>query len=322
MNIHNIFNKAQLTVPFTIKRQEYQQFRFTDNTNPIVLAYQALHWWFPTSLSQNRSNYDGLAGISWGMQVHKGEIEIEVYGVTRERLLEGGSTNYKTYDFETSQNLFLTTFDRAPEQYKYDYKAISQGRMPFDQPRWTGTPFDSLQDYYTREEIPQRAKKSIDVNFERLHHNNIWRVQKSNELYTQAKDGTSTISALYLIPGPQEMPPIDPAGTQTIVNNRELLLSASEAGITHDTMWNRATYPMKVLNPPLIEDETGTMKWIYECRVSTKLHVTFFLKPDYQDNLVDDYLLRQVYQLPMIKAQMPATSTTVTIPCAAYEVKC
>lgn len=321
MQIHNIFNQGQLKYDFTVKRQEYQQLRFTDNSNPIVLAYQALHWWFPTSLSQNRANFDGLAGISWGMEVHKGEIEIEVYGVTRERLLEGGSTNYKTYDFETSQNLFLTTFDRSPQLYNYDGKAIQQGRMPFDQPRWTGTPFDSLQDYYTREEIPQRAKKTIDIHFKRLHHNNVWRPVQSNQLFSQATQGNNTITSMYLIPGPQNIMPVITNGTETVGNNSELI-TQNNSSMTHSTMWDRATYPMKVLNPPLIEDETGTMKWIYECRISTKLHVSFLLMPDYQDDLVDDYLFRQRYQLPVLSSTQPQGTTTVALNCAAYEVKC
>lgn len=56
--------------------------------------------------------------ISYGVSWIKGEIEIEVYSVCRQRLLQGGSTNYNTYDFETSQNLIIGTFDRTPVTYE------------------------------------------------------------------------------------------------------------------------------------------------------------------------------------------------------------
>ena len=42
-----------------------------------------------------------------------GTITIEVYACTRQRLIQTGSTNTHTYDFETSQGLYFCTSDRT-----------------------------------------------------------------------------------------------------------------------------------------------------------------------------------------------------------------
>lgn len=318
MNIHNIFSKGK-AVSWIVKRQEYQKLDFTTNTDPIVLLYQSLSWWFPTSVSQNRKVYDGLCDIAWGMQFHKGEIEIEVYAVTRERLLEGGSTNYKTYDFETSQNLFLTTYDRSPQVAILNGAQWFNGKLQYENIRHNDDPFNPDQDYYTREEIPQRTKKTIDIHFTNLHHNNIWKVIKSTDTLQVSKNNNQTTVVATLIPGPQENEPYGVATNATTANNSELLQNNS-ARLTKATMWNRATYPMKILHPPSVNDETGRMKWVYECRISTKLHTTFHLWPDFNDNFVDDMLIRQTWQLPSTTQVNNGTDAYCSINCNAYEV--
>lgn len=321
MTIHNIYNKGEQMVRFQVKRQEYVKYTFTENINPTILAYQALGWWFPIVQSQNREVYDGLCDISWGQLFDMGEIEIEVYGVTRERLLEGGSTNYKTYDFETSQNLFLTTLDRGPDSIPIDHSSwATNGKIPFDGIRWNGTPFDPNQDYYTREEIPQRTKKKIVVHFTPLGHNYLWRPTKSAEMLQRTETTNNTVVAVKLIPGPQNN---NPYGLQanTTTNNSELLLRQNNILWDGAMMWDRATYPVKMLHPPNINDETGIMKWIYEVRMSTRLHCRFMLKPDYQDNEVDDMLLRQRWQLQETQSNNPKNNTVCNIVANAYEVK-
>lgn len=44
-----------------------------------------------------------LIPISWACDWLSGEIDIEVYNVTRNRLIQTASTTTETYDFETSQ---------------------------------------------------------------------------------------------------------------------------------------------------------------------------------------------------------------------------
>lgn len=320
MTIHNIFNTGSQRINFVVKRQEYVKYDFTTDVNPCILAYQALGWWFPRVTSRNRANYDGLCDISWGVMYHRGEIEIEVYGVTRERLLQGSSTNYKTYDFETSQNLFLTTLDRDPDSYTIDQSLWANGKIGFDRTRWNGTPFDPDQDFYTREEIAQRTKKTVDIHFTPLTNNYVWRVHKSADMMTRVDTAQNTTINIAGIPGPQGNNPYGINANRT-TQNSELLQRTGDIQYNQAMMWNRATYPIKMLHPPNIQDETGTMKWIYEVRMSTKLHCTFMVWPDYTDNYVDDMLARQQWEIPYTTSINPLGTTTCTLTANAFEVK-
>ena len=49
--------------------------------------------------------FKNIAVLSIGTEWIKGTITVEVFNVTRNRLIQTGSTNYMTYDFKTSQNL-------------------------------------------------------------------------------------------------------------------------------------------------------------------------------------------------------------------------
>lgn len=333
MTIHNIFNKGQLKYPFTLKRQEYLSLNFTEDTSPIVLPYQLMDFWLPVDTLQNRANFDGLVNISLGVQYHSAEIEIEVYGVTRERLLEGGSTNYKTYDFETSQNLFVTTMDRSGETFEYKGTDKAAGRMPFDKCRWFGSPFNADTDIYTREEIPQRIKKIIKIPIQSLNHNYMWRPELSQYWYKQipVKTGTKNQfkTTALLLPGPtnMKMPPTggdvtENWGINELINNEDAPIADAARDWDQQTFWGRSTYPLIVLNQPSITDETGLMKWIYEVRISTKLHCSFIIKPDYYGNLTNDYLFRQLIHHPRYaRTYDTQTADYVTIPCVPYEIQ-
>lgn len=57
-----------------------------------------------------------LASASTGIEFLHGEIDIDLMSICRQRLLQQGTTNVQTYDFETSQNLLIGTYDRTEEK--------------------------------------------------------------------------------------------------------------------------------------------------------------------------------------------------------------
>lgn len=319
MGTFNIFQLPQ-RIPFTVKRSEYVNFDFTTNTSPIALAYQVLDWWFPNDTNQNKRNYDALAGIAMGQIWKGGTITLEVYAVTRQRLLQGGATNYLTYDFETSQNLFFSKWDRVGGEYVYPQRPAGQTYVPFPNVRANNDAFDPTQDGVTREEIPQRERKTINLHFNHPHHNYLWKPVLSQNLATRAAAREMTV---VTIPGPPGVWSSPAVGTEFGTKLSEFIDETPEDGPHKQSVWNRSTYPMYAVHPPLVEDETGQMKWRYQMKVSTELHTDFFLPPDYNRGLTNDIYQRQLLTQPSLTVQMAAGATTTSIPilCPCYEIK-
>ena len=317
MTTWNIYQLPQ-RIPFTVKRQEYLSFDFTTNTQPIALAYQVLDWWFPSALSRNRLNYDALAGMALGQIWKGGTITLEVYAVTRQRLLQGGQTNYLTYDFETSQNLFLTKFDRLGSEYVYP-QVGAEGYVTFDAVRANNDAFSPRIDGATREEIPQRERKQIHIKFQHPHHNYLWKPVLSQNLATRTPGPRMTV---VMAPGPPGCWSSPLEGQQYGLKQSEFIDDSQELGPKQQTVWNRSTYPMYCVHPPQVEDETGQMKWRYQMRVTTELHTEFFLRPDYDQGLTNDVYNRQLLEQPSLTQEDSAgNATAIRILCPCYEIK-
>lgn len=317
MSTWNIYALPQ-RIPFTIKRQEYLSFDFTANTRPIALAYQVLDWWFPSELSRNRQNYDQLAGMAMGQIWKGGRITLEVYAVTRQRLLQGGQTNYLTYDFETSQNLFLGKWDRVGGEYVYP-QIGAEGYVPFDAVRAENDAFNPRIDGVTREEIPQRERKQINIKFQHPHHNYLWKPVLSQNLATRTPGRTMTV---VMAPGPPGVWGNPVEGSQYGTKMSEFIDETQTNGPHQQSVWNRSTYPMYAVHPPQVEDETGQMKWRYQLRVSTELHTEFFLRPDYEQGLTNDVFNRQLITQPSLTHEVAegGTVTNVHVICPQYEI--
>lgn len=326
MYTRNIFNKGNQKVPFTLKRQEYVTLNFSDNDKPIVIPYQVLHWYRGPSdkLSGNIKNWDALCDISWSASYHGARIAIEVMAITRQRLLQGGSTNYKTYDFETSQNLMLGKWNREATTYQYPLKESTDAKTAFNEIRTDASPFNYSYDHVTREEIPQRKIKFIHVEFNEPNHNYYHNTYKTNGMIS--KTGTST--AVVLIPGPQGVSmPTNKIGFLTgVQNNKEIFTNTQTQNPSEDlklnttTTINRASYPMMALFPPEVADETGEMKWVYQVRFSTELFATFHLNPDIGAPNGYNFLKRQVIPCPTITQTSTTIADQVPIDCIPYEV--
>ena len=92
---------------------------YTSNQNPYIIPYQTAGFWFTMGLDDKQKynnsirKYAALASTVIGEEWVKGTITVEVFNVTRNRLIQTGSTNYMTYDFETSQNLIWCEANRA-----------------------------------------------------------------------------------------------------------------------------------------------------------------------------------------------------------------
>lgn len=329
MHTRNIFNQAGQRVDFTLKRQEYVTLNFVTNTKPIVLAYQIMDWWSPNNESQNKKNFDKLSEISWGTEYHKGTITIEVYGVLRQRLLQQGQTSYFTYDFETSQNLFLSTGDRTVNNYAYGMPKAKK-RKPFDDTRFDYEVYGDTDDHMSREEIPQRQQKVITINFKKPLHNYCY-LPTNTDSWIEKKTGTDgyTRCTALVIPGPTGFGPQNEGANNATsargnieieINDNTEETEKEAYHISHATVIDRASYPIKLLHPPKITDETGEMKWIYECRISTELDVTFHLKPDHNPLPTQYALYRQTLEHPVVTLKRYEDTNFVRCSCVPYEV--
>ncbi|KYM84746.1 Coat protein VP1/VP2 [Atta colombica] len=99
--IRNILDAANRTIQFTLKRQEYTSTSVPSDA--LVVNRNKLG---------KQTNIQQLGETSWAIDYHRGRT-IEVFAVLRQRLLQQGQTSYFTYDFETSQNLFVSMGDRT-----------------------------------------------------------------------------------------------------------------------------------------------------------------------------------------------------------------
>lgn len=330
MITRNIWNQRGEKIHFTLKRQEYTPLEFVSNTKPVILAYQIMDWWMPINESQNKKNYNKLTEMSWGVEYHKGKITIEVYAVLRQRLLQQGQTSYFTYDFETSQNLFVSTNRRGIANYAYG-TSKTNGRKKFNDTRFDYEVYDAEIDMYDREEIPQREKKTIEIHFEKPNHRYMYRPEPTNKWMEKITENNKNTVKTLVIPGPTGYGP-----TATIQNgietsayhNTEIIIEdkGEDGGVDeHHINWattiNRASYPLKVLHPPKVTDETGEMKWYYETRISTELDVTFHIKPDiYRENELAAFQ-RQILPHPFISmSNSQGPQDFVRYTCVPYEL--
>jgi len=92
--VRNIFNKGGQFVPYIRKWQKYFDLDFSTNQHPYVVPYQTLTFWTRMwdQATQNTLNYN-LHNVTSGTTFLYSHLTVEVYAVTRQRLLQQGSTN-------------------------------------------------------------------------------------------------------------------------------------------------------------------------------------------------------------------------------------
>lgn len=171
--------------------------------------------------------------------------------------------------------------------------------------------------------------KSITIEFEKPKHNYVFLPTTTNNWIKKStgKDGKTRCSAL-VIPGPTGFGPQNEGSNNATAakNNIEIIINDNTEEIdreayhiSHATTMNRATYPIKILHPPEVTDETGEMKWYYETRISTELQATFHIKPDHYPQPTQYTLYRQTLEHPLISLKRAEDTDYVRCSCVPYE---
>jgi len=116
----NIFTRGH-TVKYVLRWQKVLDLDFTTNQRPYIVPYQTLTFWtgaWAEHTTANMTNSVTLQEISNGYNFHYSDLTIELYSITRQRLLQQGATNTVTYDFESGECLYIYLADRDLETYK------------------------------------------------------------------------------------------------------------------------------------------------------------------------------------------------------------
>lgn len=304
----NIMNKGNHTVLHTVKQQKYLDFNFVSNQNPYIIPYQTAGFW--ASMwdqgeieSNNTINImKALNKVALGVTWIKGEITFEVYSVTRQRLLTG-TTNQTTWDFETSQNMFIADADREPENFGL---ASAAATGPLAQQTTQTLLFNKNNDRYTKYELPQRNQYTREINFQKLTNNYMWRPTDINEEENFRR----------LIPMSEGVYTTSNANSKVSELTQQNSAWATSGTTTQGTLFrNRTSYPRMHVAQPQVPDETGYMKFRYQVRMSTKLYLEFHLYPDYGSSTNMEYMQRQVLELPEV------TARGGVVTCMPYEIK-
>lgn len=115
-NIHplgfrNILTRGQI-IPFIIRWQKVMTIDFTNYILPTVIPYHLLSFWTgvwdPPTL-HNLQAFQSLLDISVGFVFDYSDLNIELFSITRQRILQHASTTVMIYDFEDGQYLLRHT---------------------------------------------------------------------------------------------------------------------------------------------------------------------------------------------------------------------
>ncbi|XP_075214056.1 uncharacterized protein LOC142320244 [Lycorma delicatula] len=292
LRVLNIWNKGGNSYYNIVKNSRCMTLDFTSDQGPIPVPYQyAGFWtsmWCDTEIANNQTInlYNELNKLAWGVTWVKGEIKLEIYNVLRQRLLQGGSTNYTTYEFEGSQNLVIGTYDRCPleltttkkEDVGPTYHLKSEDNKLYSE----------TLDIITKEEIEQRKEYKKTIHFPTLTHNYCYKPNKIDKWDTLIPGVTGTTLKTQIIKPGTELLSHTITGTQYLGSGT--------------VFQNRVTYPGMTLGQPYVEDETGVMKFKYFIRISTELHLIHHMKPDYNNDKFKNrytdkhYLYRQLHR--------------------------
>lgn len=295
------------TIYHVVKTQKYLDFNFVSDQNPYIIPYQTVGFWGSmwdqTNIGDNNSIniMKALNNVALGVTWIKGEITFEVYAVTRQRLLTG-TTNQTTWDFETSQNMFIADADREPENYNL---ASAAATGPLAQHTTQTLLFNPNNDRYTKYELPQRNQYTREINFQKLHNNYMWRTL----------DISAESNFRSLIPMSEGVYTTTSANVRQTEFTDETTAYATSGVTTRQTLFrDRTSYPRMHVAQPQVPDETGYMKFRYTVRMSTKLHLNYHMYPDYGSHKNLQYMHRQTMPLPQV------TSTNGIVTCMPYEI--
>nr|QTE04068.1 MAG: VP [Phylloscopus proregulus Brevihamaparvovirus] len=323
----NIWNKGNLCYPYKLKQRYFVDLDFSGllEFQGFVVPYQTIPFWFnrfdDTSYAtkQNYAIWNALEGQAWGMDWNHGSIKIDVISCTRQRLLQTGTTNTLTWDFETSQNLIIAECTRTPLVYNVAVADLSGQQFNINTCKTRdSTYWNDGMDMTDVTEVPQRMRWEKHINFAKLGHGNVWEpIQAAVTNNTKNK----------MIPGRTQF--ASAGGTVTTRGNYAKLTNithqestgSTAAKVVNDSFVEPKHYPGLVIHQPHIPDETGFMKFRYQVRVETELDVNFHMFPEGFVNSTPGSISQSVQRGVVARYIMPY-ETFAPIADTSYNVIC
>lgn len=326
----NIWNKGNLIYPYTLKQRYFVDLDFSTITehNGFIIPYQMICFWFNRwddtnyATKQHYAIWNAFAEQAWGMNWKYGDIKLDVIACTRQRLLQTGSTNTLTWDFETSQNLIVAECTRTPLIYNIASSGNSGQQYNINVTTTAlSTYWNQGMDMTDITEVPQRMRYHKRINFAKLGHGNLW-----TPIEAQVSNNTRNRH----IPGKTEFTGI---GGTTNADARKLTsytstesTGSTSTTVVNDTFVEPIHYPGLVLHQPHIPDETGFMKFRYQLRVETEVHVDFHMLPEGYVNTtpgsINQSAQRNAVDRFVIPYQTvgPNGNSSYNVPCLPYNL--
>lgn len=322
---HNIYNKGNHKIPYTFKQVWTDDITFESGEGAYAIPYQTLQFWFWQSRSTevpyktNMENGQNINLASWGCVLKQGRISADVLAVTRKRLLQTGTTNTETWDFETSQNMIIAESDRKPEFYEISDISSASAYRPKNVE--TANPgYMTAQDMATITEVPQRMRYTKYVNFVQPPHGH---VMDKLPVFT-----SNEIRNAY-IPGKLKY---RNAGPWT-ANNTDALeqhqwtspgTTENRSIVAMDSFMGSAIYPQLAICQPIIPDETGHMAFRYQVRFETEIDVEFYLYPEgvlkgIPTNALQGINIGQINRFKMPWTLLTVQADKITVPCLPFD---
>lgn len=329
----NIWNKGNLEYNYTLKQRWFVDFDFSDigEYEGFVIPYQCIQFWLQKftdpnySTKANFSIYTSLGTNAWGMTWNTGKIIMDLISCTRQRLLQTGTTNTLTWDFETSQNMIIAECDRTPLLYQINIPDNNDhvNYAPNKTTTKDSTYWSDNMDLTTITELPQRMRYEKIINFSKPGHGNA---------YEFASPVANAAQRRSLIPGRTQINSIGGIALQPHSAKLDAEQWDQSTGTTsirsrNDTFLQPAHYPAIVVHQPHIPDETGFMKFRYQVRFETELNVTFHQVPEgfattNSPASLQKSLQRAYAQRFLLSYEKPTTDgeAYVRVPCIPYNL--
>lgn len=255
----------------TITRSEWTTWTF-DSKYPKIVPYLHLPFWLGIGTQNNTQTFfNNVMAVSRGVTWHKFTMELYLQAVTRERLLVQGATSYKTYDFETSQNLQLNWVNNYDMRVTFKDKELNNTLH-----QSTNIDLqDNLDPPYHIEELATGHKKTITWTMPQTPPGKAYKPitiqQAGNNEYFKA-----------LIPAIQE---------SNYENDQNIAIVTN--GKHKYAVWLKDNHMSALLiDQPHINNETDIMKFQYRVLIKKTADWTAHLKPSNTDNT--SYLVSQI----------------------------
>jgi hypothetical protein len=298
----------------------------TNHIVPTIIPYHLLSFWTgmwnPPPL-HNLNAFEKLLELSLGLEIDYSDLTIELFAITRKRILQQSSTNVVTFDLEDGQYLYVTRADRDYTVYQVESNADV---APDILRAITYREWNTNSDTRTRiAQIPPNMAWTHRFTWPKLSNNYLWRMP------SQIKP-TSNDAYIVLMPGAQGQSKVAYTGvTRQYPIMTDLGYTSAHHEFVGGATQPSVSYPMINLSHPWIPDESGYMKLRYTIRMSAETHVRLHLYPDYQsytpplatgDTWLPEspaFWLRQTLELPILTTQNPKMKT-VAVPCIPFEI--